>query len=227
MAQTVCRHCGKEFSYNPNRQPGHFCSQACNYASRSKAISATCQYCGSPFSYIASDRPGRFCSRACHYAARRETPEERFWKFVHKGEGCWEWTGNLARGYGRLRLNDKKRTRIQVHRFSWELHQGPIPDGALVCHRCDNRRCVRPDHLFLGTYSDNALDSVAKGRNYKGPRASFKGEAHPMAKLTEQQVRAIRQEYANGIKRREIATRYGISPNHVNFIARRDSWKHI
>ena len=187
----------------------------------------TCQHCGREFKYEPANRPGCYCSRACHHNACRDTVEERFWKHINKTDTCWEWTGTLYRGYGRMRLNDKRRSRITVHRFSWELHNGPIPDGMLICHHCDNRCCVRPDHLFLGTHSDNALDSSSKNRNYKGVRASLRGEAHPMLKLTEQQVRLIRQEYADGINRKDTASRYGVVPGTIKQIALRYTWKHI
>lgn len=88
---------------------------------------------------------------------------ERFWAKVAKSDGCWEWTASLARGYGVLWNYEEKR-QVVASRYSWELHNGPIPAGLWVCHHCDNPKCVKPEHLFLGRSHDNILDSMAKGR---------------------------------------------------------------
>lgn len=77
-------------------------------------------------------------------------------------EGCWEWTGATTWGYGEV--NRQGISGRRVHRLAWEFAYGPIPDGLMVLHRCDNRSCVRPDHLFLGTAADNMHDMIAKGR---------------------------------------------------------------
>jgi hypothetical protein len=120
----------------------------------------------------------RQCMNLRHlYIKPQKDPAARFWRCVLKkeGDGCWEWVSNRSKaghgskrarqrgeGYGYFMFNWE--TKMLAHRYSWELHHGPIPKGMLVCHRCDNPPCVRPDHLFLGTYKDNAHDMVAKGR---------------------------------------------------------------
>lgn len=93
--------------------------------------------------------------------------EERFWRHVDKSGECWNWKGALGRGgYGQFAPTAT--THALAHRYSYELHVGPIPAGHVICHRCDNPGCVRPDHLFLGTQLDNVRDMFSKGRNVSG-----------------------------------------------------------
>lgn len=148
-----------------------------------------------------------------------KTAKERFEeKYIPVTEsGCWLWTGaTTAGGYGQFRDGP---TMAYAHRWAYEHFMGPIPGILYVCHRCDVPSCVNPAHLFLGTSGDNSHDMVEKGR-----QARVRGSKHPLAKLTDKQVLAIRQ--AAGTQR-EIAARFGISPQHVGRIRRRAFWTHL
>lgn len=95
--------------------------------------------------------------------------EDRFWDRVSiGGPGCWEWEGSLTRwGYGQLGFRRKdKKTMLRAHRLMWLILRGDIPPGLCVCHTCDNRKCVRPSHLWLGTVGDNNRDTALKGRQW-------------------------------------------------------------
>ncbi len=140
---------------------------------------------------------------------------DRFWTKGGKTATCWDWTGLRSHaGYGHFRFRGGIR---RAHRVAWELTRGPIPDGLCVLHSCDNPSCVRPDHLFLGTNADNIRDKTVKGR-------AAKGEINGNAKLTAEQVRAIRSD-----KRleREIAADFGIVRSHVRAIKAREKWAHL
>jgi len=137
---------------------------------------------------------------------------------VDAASGCWEWQTNIqSNGYGHAKFDGKARL---VHRVSYEMHKGPIPHGAYVLHSCDNRRCVNPLHLFLGTAMDNRLDMQAKRRHAHGARVNT-------AKLSEAQVLEIYALSDAGIGSRLIAKRYGISTSMAWNIKSGKSWTHL
>jgi hypothetical protein len=135
-------------------------------------------------------------------------------KVLRSASGCWEWRGSITRmGYGAFALEGKQ---FLAHRLAWEQAFGPIPDGLLVCHHCDNRRCVRPDHLFLGTHLANSRDCARKGR-----AGRCFGLTNGRAKLTADAVAEIRELARQGkLEQKEIAARYGTSQSHVSNIFR-------
>lgn len=154
---------------------------------------------------------------------KRQPIEERFWTKVQKTAGCWLWLGHFDKnGYGQLALPGRRGGTLQAHRFSWQLHNGPIPDGKCVLHKCDNPSCVNPKHLFLGTNYDNWHDMENKGR-WK-PGGCPQGEKHPLAKLSDEQVKAIRLCSLSGP---ELARRYGVRPQTIYAVRNRETWKHI
>jgi predicted XRE-type DNA-binding protein len=152
--------------------------------------------------------------------------QERFWQYVDKGaqDECWEWRGprvkipgqeyGLCGGW------------VRAYRVSWEIHNGPIPYGMHVLHRCDNPPCVNPAHLYLGTHVDNMRDRAARKR---GKEARQNGEANDNAKLTEAQVREIIYllQGHNKVSQQRIADLYGVKQPQISRIARRESWAHL
>lgn len=150
------------------------------------------------------------------------TPAIRFWRFVDKAEGCWEWSGpRFPTGYGFLKDSSTKRNRM-AHRVSWEIHYGPIPKGLHCCHRCDNRSCVNPAHLFIGTAKDNMVD-----RDRKGRQAPHHGEFNGRAKLTEAvRLEIIREYSSGGVSYDKLAKKHRVSKTGIANLLRGKSWKH-
>lgn len=146
--------------------------------------------------------------------------ESRFWKKVNKTDTCWLWTASvLENGYGQITQNEKGEM-VKAHRASYFLHHGEIPEGLLVCHTCDVRTCVRPDHLFLGTCADNHRD-----RNEKDRQA--KGETVGNSRITGADVQSIRLQYSQGASRKSLALQFSISVPNVHCIVNRITWKHV
>ena len=147
--------------------------------------------------------------------------------------GCWIWTASCtANGYGQIRFNQKQ---TYSHRVSWILHNGEIPDGLNVLHKCDVRCCINPDHLFLGTQLENIKDMIAKGRGNhgwkagkpsynKGKKSVTAKEKHWKAKVTEKDVSEIRSRYLAGEAQKKIGFDYGIKQAQVSRIVRNLNW---
>jgi hypothetical protein len=152
------------------------------------------------------------------------TKEEVFWAKVNKNIGmnktCWEWTGkSLMSGYGRMRFNGSYKG---THRISWEISNGDIPKRLSVLHKCDNRLCVNPEHLFLGTQKDNMLDMISKGRS--NPQ---QGDSHCHAKLKKDQVLLIRKRLAQGESQTALSHEFNVHQTTIYDIKAQRSWKHL
>lgn len=149
-------------------------------------------------------------------------PVIRFWLKVDKSKGsdkCWTWTGYIgSRGYGAIHWKGSPATR--AHRIAFEITFGPIPEGQVVMHTCDNKLCVNPAHLKLGTQLANMRDAVLKGRFPTGEQA-------PAAKLTEEQVIEIRRRAASGASYWDLSRDYNVVYGTIGRIVRRESWRHI
>jgi hypothetical protein len=140
-------------------------------------------------------------------------------KTIHS-DGCHVWTGaRVPRGYGYINdVSGGRKKALRVHRVAWELVNGPIPEGLSVLHACDNRLCVNPAHLSLGTAADNTADMIAKGRMAVGERRTHK--------LTEEDVYNIR--WLRGVLfQKEIAAIFGVHPQTIDRIQNGRRWKHV
>lgn len=148
-----------------------------------------------------------------HYCGM--TVPDRFWKYVKKTKSCWDWLGAKRQGYGAMNVQGKSKP---VHRISWEMHYGGIPEGNLVLHKCDNRSCVNPDHLYLGNYQDNVDDMWNRNRAPRGQQRTNQSV------LTDTKVRQIRQDTGSV---RALAKKYGVSTTTIWAVRNRKIWKHL
>jgi len=158
--------------------------------------------------------------------------EEKVAHCDHSTNGCCVWTGSVdSNGYGQLRTGNRGYIE-RASRLSWEFTNGPIPEGLFVLHTCDNPPCVRPEHLWLGTQSDNMLDASRKGRKNRPPgdlrnHIPRGEEMGAIVKLKEPDIRVIRARADSGEPFTIIAKDYPVGPSQIGLIAARKSWRHI
>ena len=185
-------------------------------------VDRVCEFCGAGFTTKRSNVSrgnGRYCSKSCARTQVRGASIDRFSALYipEPNSGCWLWIGALGRpGYGSFCIS---KTPTRAHRASWLLHNGTIPEGQFVLHKCDVPACVNPEHLFLGTGLDNVRDCISKGR-----AALRRGEANGNSKLTEEDVKTIR---ASKLTAAAIAQDYEVSAVLIHKIRQRRIWEHI
>lgn len=185
-----------------------------------KIYNRICNQCNKPY----TGQGSRFCSIPCfqQWFKEQKPLEKRFWSKVQITDlfSCWTWVACRNKdGYGIMQINNKS---TLAHRTAWELCNGPIPARTCVLHKCDNRSCINPSHLFLGSQQDNITDMMNKGRH-----VASKGEHSGVSKLTEKDVLAIRSLKQQRITNESIAAKFGISQSTVYKIASRATWKCI
>lgn len=177
-----------------------------------------CKNCHKDF--MGAYKNATYCSVSCMRDSYQSKPQKEFHQKykIDDVTGCWNWTGSICqKGYGRIK---HKKKAIKAHRLSFEIHFHAIDNSELfVCHKCDNRRCVNPEHLFLGTCKDNIEDMYKKGRN--SPRH---GENSGTAKLTEDIVKGILVDERT---HKQIAIELGVTRECISRIKQRKSWKHV
>ena len=132
--------------------------------------------------------------------------------YVDVTDSCWNWCGGTNHfGHGKYRRNGRLEN---AHRVSWEMHTGSIPTGMFVLHKCDNPKCVNPEHLFLGTAWDNTQDMLKKGRHHIGLQA----------KITQEIADEIRRKYQEGVHEKELSEEYGLSRTQTHRIVTNQCW---
>ncbi len=187
----------------------------------------TCKRCDKEFSRYpckGRDEP-KYCSRDCYWPKR--TPEYliKILKISYEGhvikqKGCWDWSGSFGKdGYGQIGCSRELKI-SKAHRASWIIHRGEIQDGMCVLHKCDNKRCTNPDHLFLGTNLENSRDLVYKERQLRGSK-------NGAAKITEEIAKDIKKSLQEGVSGSYLGRKHGVSKAIISRIKCGKSWKHV
>jgi hypothetical protein len=185
---------------------------------RAPKISVVCSNCGAAFMRTIGQMRGQntvFCSLACRAVYNADGLRFERSYIPEPNSGCWLWTGAVgAGGYGVIFFKGRH---TLAHRAAYELFVQPPPRGLFICHRCDNRACVNPEHLFVGTASDNSADMVGKNRQAKG-------EQRANSKINPALVRAI---LGSSLPDTEWATRLNVTKGTINHIRHRRNWRHV
>lgn len=164
-----------------------------------------CKNCGKIFT--SNHNQLVMCSDDCRFSS----------KIIKTPKGCWEWIGSKdTRGYGSFKYEGKV---IKAHRYSYIKYKGNIPESMCVCHKCDNPKCVNPEHLFLGTNADNVRDKVNKNRVYRAW-----GELSKRTKLSNEQAMEI---YVSPLKHKELALKYNVKKCVIDDIKRGRSFRNV
>lgn len=228
----LCRWCNveKDISEFPELKRNQ-CRNCWNAGRRERAskkvLLIPCPFCKNPFK---KRTRSKWCSIKCHLLDR-----------IQKKEDCWEWMGSLTKvGYGKIQVKNKNYT---THRLSYEIFKGQIPDGNMICHSCDNKKCINPEHLWVGSAKDNMHDMIQKGRKVAKtgwkhteetkqkfklrPHSDRRGEKHHLSKLTSEDVLNIRKMIESGEKIIDIARKYNVDQSAISNIKRKRNWSHI
>lgn len=209
------------------------------YKSRTYRVPATCAQCGSGFlalNFLIKRGLGKYCTRTCtmkaNWATRSIPVLERFFSYVEKTDGCWNWIGAIgSSGYGTFKMDGKS---VSVHRFSFQMSAGAIPSGLQVCHHCDNRTCVNPAHLFLGSAKENRADAIQKNRiptgaghwTSKKPDMVARGAAAGSSKLKDPDIQKIRL-LSKAKSLTDIAEQFGVTASTIGKVVNGRTWKHV
>jgi len=236
-----CKNCKKEFKWKRNRNQNlpSWCSSKCRgHKDYEKRIiyKCTCHVCKKEFISKKTSKfwIGKYCSTSCRIKGKSWLENRELWKnltkcekinkmkknlYLHtiKNEGCWDWNGAIHHsGYTQMKIGKQ----IGGHVVSYMVHHGKIEKGLSVCHKCDNKRCTNPDHLFLGTYKENSQDMVKKKRHCYGEKNYF-------AKLLNKEVIEIKKLLTREISIAEIARIYNVSHACIYSIKSKKTWNLI
>lgn len=173
-----------------------------------------CKECGT--SFVGKGLKREFCSTLCKLLGS-----------IEKKNGCWEWQGDIQPNGYAYTTNHETNKKDYVHRVSYKVFNGEIPEGIYVCHKCDNRKCIAPAHLWLGTAKDNSQDAKNKGRLEHVKLMQPKGEKNGSSKLKEVQVKEIKKLISNGEKIAMIARKFNISWSVIDSIKKNKTWRHV